>query len=140
MISGQWIVSEGETKFMHIRSYKDLTVWQKSMDLTVEVYQLVKLLPKEETYALADQMRRAVVSIPSNIAEGQERNSTRDFLRFLSIARGSQAELETQLQICERLNYISAEKLQIAFGLCDEVNKMLNVFISKLKNKLTTDN
>ncbi|MBR5913795.1 MAG: four helix bundle protein [Selenomonadaceae bacterium] len=125
---------------MHIRSYKDLTVWQKSMDLTVEVYQLVKLLPKEETYALADQMRRAVVSIPSNIAEGQERNSTRDFLRFLSIARGSQAELETQLQICERLNYISAEKLQIAFGLCDEVNKMLNVFISKLKNKLTTDN
>ena len=140
MISGQWIVSEGETKFMHIRSYKDLTVWQKSMDLTVEVYQLVKLLPKEETYALADQMRRAVVSIPSNIAEGQERNSTRDFLRFLSIARGSQAELETQLQICERLNYISAEKLQIAFGLCDEVNKMLNVFISKFKNKLTTDN
>ena len=107
------------------------------MDLTVEVYRLVKFLPKEETYALSDQMRRAVVSIPSNIAEGHGRNSTRDFIRFLSIARGSQTELETQLQICERLKYISKEQLEFSLTLCDEVNKMLNVLISKLKNKLT---
>ena len=125
---------------MTINSYKDLIVWQKSMDLTVEVYHLAKFLPKEETYALSDQMRRSAVSIPSNIAEGQGRNSTRDFVRFLSIARGSQTELETQLLICERLGYISSEKLKIAIELCDEVNKMLNVLITKLKSKLTTDN
>ena len=124
---------------MTINSYKDLIVWQKSMDLTVEVYHLAKLLPKEETYALSDQMRRSAVSIPSNIAEGQGRNSTRDFVRFLSIARGSQTELETQLLICERLGYISSEKLKIAIELCDEVNKMLNVLITKLKSKLTTE-
>lgn len=122
---------------MAIQNYRDLNVWKKSMDLTVEIYRLVKFLPKEETYALSDQMRRAVVSIPSNIAEGHGRNSTRDFIRFLSIARGSQTELETQLQICERLNYISSEQLEISLTLCDEVNKMLNVLISKLKNKLT---
>ena len=120
-----------------IQNYSDLNVWKKSMDLTVEVYRLVKFLPKEETYALSDQMRRAVVSIPSNIAEGHGRNSTRDFIRFLSIARGSQTELETQLQICERLKYISKEQLEFSLTLCDEVNKMLNVLISKLKNKLT---
>ena len=124
---------------MEIKSYKDLKVWHKAMDLTVEVYRLVKFLPKEETYALSDQMRRAVVSIPSNIAEGHGRTSTREFLRFLSIARGSQTELETQLQICERLNYISADNLKIAFGLSDEVNKMLNKLISKLIKKLTPD-
>jgi four helix bundle protein len=88
---------------MALQSYKDFTVWQKAMDLTVEIYKLVKLLPKEETYALSDQMRRAVVSIPSNIAEGQSRNSDKEFANFLGIARGSNSELETQLQICIRL-------------------------------------
>ena len=73
--------------------YKDLQVWQKSVDLCVEVYRLVKLLPKEETYALSDQMRRSVVSIPSNIAEGYTRNSTVEYLRFLSIANGPEQSL-----------------------------------------------
>ena len=70
-----------------MNSYEDLIVWQKAMDLTVEIYRLVKFLPREETYALSDQMRRAVVSIPSNIAEGHGRSSTREFINFLYIAR-----------------------------------------------------
>ena len=91
-------------------SYQDLIVWQKSMQLVKEVYTLVKMLPKEEQFALSDQMRRAVVSIPSNIAEGYGRNSTNDYIRFLNIARGSKYELDTQIQICVMLNYISKEK------------------------------
>ena len=75
--------------------YKDLTAWQKSMELVKEVYCLVKKLPKEETYSLSDQMRRAAVSIPSNIAEGNGRKSLTDYARFLDIARGSEYELET---------------------------------------------
>ena len=84
-------------------SYKDLIVWQKAMDLVVEIYRICKFLPKEENYGLSDQMRRSVVSIASNIAEGQARDSKKDFIRFLSIAQGSKAELETQIEICRRL-------------------------------------
>ena len=121
---------------MKLQSYKDFAVWHKAMDLTVEVYRLVKLLPREEIYALSDQMRRAVVSIPSNIAEGQGRNSTREFIKFLTIARGSQAELDTQLQICVRLKYLSEDETAIAFGLCEEVGKILSSLIAKLKASL----
>ena len=78
-----------------INSYKELFVWQKAMDLVAEIYRIVKLLPKEETYGLSDQMRRAAVSVPSNIAEGQARNTTRDFINFLYMARGSNAERQT---------------------------------------------
>ena len=119
-----------------LQSHRDLVVWQKSMDLVVEVYKLVKLLPKEETYALSDQMRRAVVSIPSNIAEGFGRNSTREYIQFLSIARGSCFELETQLQVCVRIKYLPEENLKISFGFLDEITKMLNTLISKLKSNL----
>lgn len=84
---------------MQTSDYKNLKVWQKAMDLTVEIYSLIKLLPREETYALADQMRRAVVSIPSNIAEGHGRNSDKEFIKFLTISRGSLLELETQIKI-----------------------------------------
>lgn len=96
---------------MQVRSYKDLIVWQKAMDLVELVYHLTKLFPKDEQYGLSNQLRRAAVSIPSNIAEGQARNSTAEFRNFLSIARGSLAELETQLLIAERLNYIEQKKL-----------------------------
>ena len=84
-------------------SYKELFVWQKAMDLVAEIYRIVKLLPKEETYGLSDQMRRAAVSIPSNIAEGQARNTTREFINYLYTARGSNAELQTQCLICVKL-------------------------------------
>ena len=116
-----------------IKDFKDLTVWQKSMDLVEEVYKLVKLLPSDETFGLASQMRRSVVSIPSNIAEGQSRHTTKEFLNFLSIANGSKSELKTQLQICVRLGYISCEKAKNAILLCEEVSKMLYALMNKIK-------
>ena len=115
-----------------VSSFKELIVWQKAMDLVDEVYKIVKFLPKEEMYALSDQMRRAAVSIPSNIAEGQTRNSTKEFTNFLSIARGSSAELFTQIMLCIRLHYISEEQAEKALLLLDEVGKMLKTMIKKL--------
>ena len=88
---------------MPIRNYKDLIVWQKAMDLSVEIYRLVKKLPKEELYCLSDQMRRSAISIPSNIAEGKSRTSQKEFSYFLSIAQGSRSELETQIQLGEKI-------------------------------------
>lgn len=118
---------------MKSSNYKELKVWQKAMDLTVEVYKLVKLLPKEETYALSDQMRRAVVSIPSNIAEGQGRNSDKEFIQFLSIARGSLWELETQIEICLRIGYIDQSLATDTNNLIAEISKMLNALSNSLK-------
>ena len=100
--------------------------------MTEEVYRLVKFLPREETYSLSDQMRRAAVSIPSNIAEGCHRDTDRDFKHFLHIARGSTAELETQVQLCLRLKYFSKEEANCVIMLIEEVSKMLNAFIRKL--------
>ena len=114
------------------KSYEDLIVWQKAMDLVVETYGLVKLLPKTEQYALSDQMRRAAVSIPSNIAEGQQRNSGKEFVRFLYVAKGSGAELKTQLLICQRLKYLDSAQIKYATELCTEIGKMLNSLIRKL--------
>ena len=121
---------------MLVKKCEDLIVWQKAMDLTVEIYRLVKFLPREETYALSDQMRRAVVSIPSNIYEGYGRSSTKEFINFLYIARGSLSELKTQLQICHRLKYFSESESEYALNLCTEIHKTLNALISKLKQKL----
>ena len=114
--------------------YKDLNVWQESMDLVEGVYKLVKLFPKEETYALSDQLRRAVVSVPSNIAEGQNRNTSKEFIQFLYIALGSISEVETQLLIAQRLNYIKNiddEILQIT-----KIRKMINALIYSIKGRL----
>ena len=116
-----------------MKGYKELTVWQKAMDLTVEIYKLVKLLPKTETYALSDQMRRAVVSIPSNIAEGKGRDSINEYIYFLNIARGSCFELETQLQACVRIEYLTEKETKFSFDLLDEIGKMLTAMIQKLK-------
>ena len=121
---------------MKSSNYKELKVWQKAMELTVEVYKLVKLLPKEETYALSDQMRRAVVSIPSNIAEGQGRNSDKEFINFLSISRGSLWELETQVEICVRLGYIDQCLTTNAYSLTTEISKMLNALANSLKSNV----
>lgn len=121
---------------MVVKSYEELVVWQKAMLLVEEVYRAVKKLPKEELYALSDQMRRAVVSIPSNIAEGHMRAGTKEFINFLSIANGSRAEVETQLKICQRLNYLTDGDVNESLNLCIEVGKMINVMISKLSAKL----
>ena len=118
---------------MAYQSYKDLTVWQKSMDLTEEVYRLVKKLPKEETYALSDQMRRSAVSVPSNIAEGHGRQSDNEFKNFLSVANGSLSELETQLLICVRLDYLSEADIKYVLSLSNEINRMLTTLILRLK-------
>ena len=121
---------------MHLQSYKEFVVWQRAMELAVEIYRLMKLLPKFETYGIADQMRRAAVSIPSNIAEGQGRDSVKEFIHFLSIARGSRNELETQLLLCVQLEYLAHKDVELALNLCVEVSKMLNSLIKKLRASL----
>lgn len=109
-----------------IEDYKDLIVWQRSMELAEEVYRLVKKLPKEELFALSDQIRRAVISIPSNIAEGYERNSTKEYIHFLSIAKGSKAELETQLLLCTKIHYLNNSDIEKSISLIQEIGKMIN--------------
>ena len=116
-----------------IKSYKELIVWQKSIDLVTKIYRITKDFPKAELYGLVSQMRRSAVSIPSNIAEGFQRNSTKEYLQFLYIARGSAAELETQIDISKRLKYIEALKLKDIEELLTEVFKMLSSLISKLR-------
>ena len=116
-------------------SYRNLIVWQKSIELSIEVYNLVKLLPKEEMYSLSDQMRRAVVSIPSNIAEGQSRKNTNEFIHYLHIAKGSKSELETQLIICNKINYLTPEQTGKALALCDEIGKMIVALIDQVSTK-----
>lgn len=116
---------------MKIETFKDLIVWQKSIDLVDAIYIITKYLPKAEVYGLSSQMQRAAVSIPSNIAEGYKRNHKAEFIHFLGIANASSAELETQLIICQR-QYIDVS-YQESLGLLLEVQKMLHVMIKKLK-------
>ena len=117
--------------------YKDLQVWQRSIDFVVEVYSLVKLFPTEEKYALGDQMRRAAVSIPSNIAEGMERSAVKEKLHFLSIAIGSLAEIETQLVICGKLGFVTNEKTAQCLGEVVTIRKMLYRLSIALKQTLS---
>ena len=117
---------------MEVKSYRDLVVWQKAMDLVETVYRLMSRLPREEKFALADQMRRAAVSIPSNIAEGYARLSPRDYGRFMTIARGSVFELQTQLLICKRLGYLTEQDIEKPLELSDEVSRMLYAILAKL--------
>ena len=114
-------------------NYKNLVVWQKSMVLTLNIYKIVKKLPKEEMFALSDQMRRAAVSIPSNIAEGCGRRLQGELKYFLRIASGSTAELETQMQICLNLGYLQSEDIEESLSLSHEVEKMLNSFMNSKK-------
>ena len=110
--------------------FRRLIVWQRAMELTSEVYALAKRFPAEERYALTDQLRRAVVSIPSNIAEGCGRSSNKDYAHFLSIARGSLYETMTQLQIAVNLGYIADLPSEVN-GLIEEVGKMLGSMLKK---------
>ena len=112
-------------------TYKDLIVWQKSMRVAKGIYALVKKLPKEETYALSDQMRRAAVSIPSNIAEGYGRISHKEYAHFLSIAKGSASELTTQLELCVMIGYLTNEDIHESLTLLDEIERMLYTMIQK---------
>ena len=114
--------------------YKNLLVWQKAMDLTCAIYEITKNLPDSEKYLLTDQMRRAAVSIPSNIAEGQGRDSANEFYRFLTISHGSLKELETQLILCERLKYLNTEQVQAIMILMAETGRLLGGLLSKIKS------
>ena len=117
---------------MKVRNYQDLIAWQRAMDLVEEVYKATKDFPREEIYALTSQIRRAAVSIPSNIAEGQGRRTTADFLRHLSIAYGSLREVETQALIARRLKYIAQAKLEEVMERAGEVGRLLNGLMSSL--------
>ena len=116
-------------------NYKELVVWQKSMDLVIEVYDLITKLPSNEKYELSSQMRRAAVSIPSNIAEGHGRNSSQEFCHFLGIARGSACELETQLLVAKKVLYLSEDDVQKANSLIDEVIRMITAMIKKIQTE-----
>lgn len=117
---------------MAVSNYQSLIVWQKSMDLAKMVYAEVKNLPKEEMYALSDQIRRAVVSIPSNIAEGCARESKTELAYFLRVAKGSAAELETLLLLCSSIGYLQKQDLNDIFSLLDEISRMLRALLNPM--------
>jgi len=116
-----------------LTGFENLEVWKKSIILVKEVYLLVKLFPKEENYALSDQVRRSAVSVPSNIAEGSGRNSSKEFVQFLYIALGSINELETQLIIAKEIGYLS-NIVEIRTKIL-EIKKMLNSLITSIKRQ-----
>lgn len=118
---------------MEITSYRDLTVWKKSMELVITVYALTDKFPHSEMYGLTSQMRRAIISIPSNIAEGRRRSSRKDFRHFLLNAFGSGAELETQIEIAKNLKFGKKPDYEKADLLLNEIMRMLNRLISKLQ-------
>lgn len=120
-----------------VQSFRDLEVWQKSDELTVHIYKLTRKFPQEEIYGLTSQMRRSAVSIPSNIAEGSGRARTPDLMRFLSIARGSNCELQTQLIIARELELGSKEQIDAAENVSHSVGKMLFALLQKLEAKST---
>ena len=121
---------------MAVESYRDLTVWQRAMELVELVYKLAAKLPREEKYGLISQLQRAAISIPSNIAEGHARESTKEYLRYLLIARGSMAELETQLLLCVRLGLLTGSDIAEASAVSDEVGKMIRGLQRSLNEKL----
>jgi four helix bundle protein len=133
VISGQWAVISG--KDMKVRNYRDLIVWQNAMDLVEMVYKATHTFPSEEMFGLKSQLRRAAVSVPSNIAEGQGRHTIREFLHFLSISNGSLREIETQILIAGRLNYLSENQCTQMLELANEIGRLRNRLVASLKNK-----
>jgi len=122
---------------MRIKSYKDLSVWQKALDLVEQCYSITAGFPRSEEFGLKSQMRRAAVSIPSNVAEGNVRHSTNEYCRFLAIALGSTAELETQIELARRLGMLSEGNASHLSQACQVIGKMLNglrLSIAKYRN------
>ncbi|MCT4588621.1 MAG: four helix bundle protein [Carboxylicivirga sp.] len=116
-----------------MKTFRELVVWQKSMDLVTEIYEKTRNFPDEEKYGLTNQIRRASVSIPSNIAEGFGRKSDGDFARFVSIAMGSNYEVQTQLEIARNVGFMETGQLKILIEKLEEIDKMLKGLKSKLK-------
>ncbi len=114
-------------------SYRDLKVWRKGMELVTEIYRATRLFPRDEVYGLTSQLRRAAVSVPSNIAEGQARFSQKEFHRFLGHARGSLVEIETQIMIAGNLGYLSLQQGKALLDKTAEVGRMLNGLIASTR-------
>jgi len=114
------------------QGYRDLVVWQKGLMLAKEIYLLTKRLPADEKFGLVSQMRRAAVSVPSNIAEGQARHTTGEFIQFISHAEGSVAELDTQITLCQKLNLLNSAECSPTSALVEELRRMLNSLRRKL--------
>lgn len=119
-------------KKMTEKPHRKLILWQKSLDFVIELYQNLRNFPAQEQFGIVVQMRRASISIPSNIAEGAARKSRKEYLKFLYIARGSISELDTQLEISLRLKYLSSQKYSELQEKLDELSKMLNGLITSL--------
>lgn len=117
-----------------MKSFRDLLVWQKGIVLVTEIYAFSRNFPKSETCGLTDQMRRAAVSVPANIAEGYGRQSTQDYIRFLLIARGSLYELQTHLEIAKRLGYSTDNAVDTIESAAREIERMLSSLITKIRN------
>ena len=121
---------------MSVKSYRELEVWQLAMSLAEDVYGILKDLPNEERFALSNQLRRAVISVPSNIAEGFGRDSTKDFLHFIAMARGSLYEVMTQMELAVRLDYVPEQEGFIEKA--ERVGMMLNALSVRLRRRLTS--
>ena len=133
--SGQRSKAEGQSK---IESFEDLLVWQKSISLVETLYEITAKFPAEEKFNLTSQLRRAAVSVPSNIAEGYSRKSLGDYIRFLLISVGSLAEIKTQLVIANRLNFLGNESMAVIKEKIVEIDKMLRALVKSLeKFKIT---
>ena len=121
---------------MAIKDYRELLVWQKAMDLVEQVYRITAHFPREETYGLTGQLRRAAVSVPSNIAEGHGRRSPRELMKFLAIANGSLKEAETQLLIAQRLGYIDEPTRIAVFRIAAEIGRMVYGLTNSIRKRL----
>ncbi|HWJ07105.1 MAG TPA: four helix bundle protein [Steroidobacteraceae bacterium] len=119
-----------------VRCHRDLILWQKSMNLAFAIHKVTAGFPKAELFALVSQLRRAAISVPSNIAEGSARKSTREFLHFLRIAHGSLAEIQTQLELARRIDYLSDASYAALNDEIDEVGKILNALVAGLQRRL----
>lgn len=116
-----------------IKNYRDLEVWKQSMELTVQIYDLTVMLPGHEQFGLVSQMRRAAVSIPSNIAEGHSRKGKKEYAHHASIAKGSLAELETQMILCYKLKFIDRDTLTPVWDIAQQVGKLLSGLLRSLR-------
>ena len=115
-----------------IKNYRGLIVWRKAMTLVMQVYESTRTFPKEELFGLTQQLRRAAVSIPSNIAEGNGRGTKPDYVRFLQIARGSLFETQTQIELSRELQYLPDASTTDILSVCNEIERMLNTLIARL--------
>ena len=119
-----------------VRHYRELEVWQMAMDLAQQCYEVTRTFPRDELYGMTSQIRRAAASIPANIAEGQGRQYTKEFLAFLSIARGSRMEVQTHLELSQRVGLLNTNQLEPLLQLCDRISRMLSELRKALQQRI----